>query len=53
VFYWDIVHDDVYGVDVSNCESMNVIVRYMLNIDLRKSEGASEWSFVVRCVERG
>ena len=39
VFYGDVVRDDISGVNVSNCESMKVVVKDMVNksfADVRK-----------------
>jgi hypothetical protein len=32
VFYGDVVRDDVSGVDVSSCNTVNVVARDMVNI---------------------
>jgi hypothetical protein len=33
VFYGDVVRDEISGLDVSHCESMNVVVREIENLD--------------------
>jgi hypothetical protein len=33
VFYGDVVQEGIYGLDVSQCESINVVVRDMENLD--------------------
>jgi hypothetical protein len=33
VFYGDVVRDRIFGLDVSQCESINVVVRDMENLD--------------------
>jgi hypothetical protein len=33
VFYGDVVRDGIFGLDVSQCESINVVVRDMENLD--------------------
>jgi hypothetical protein len=33
VFYGDMVHEGISGLDVSHCESRNVVVRDMGNLD--------------------
>jgi hypothetical protein len=33
VFYGDVVRDGIFGLDVSQCESINVVVRDMKNLD--------------------
>jgi hypothetical protein len=32
VFYGDVVRDEISGLDVSHCESMNVVVREIENL---------------------
>ena len=39
MFYGDVVRDDISGVDVSNCDSMKVVISDMVNksfADVRK-----------------
>jgi hypothetical protein len=38
VFYGDVVRDRISGLDVSQCESINVLVRDMENLDFCRSE---------------
>jgi hypothetical protein len=38
VFYGDVVCDGISGLDVSQCESINIVVRDMENLDLSVSD---------------
>jgi hypothetical protein len=38
VFYGDVVRDGISGLDVSQCESINIVVRDMENLDLSVSD---------------
>jgi hypothetical protein len=38
VFYRDVVRDGISGLDVSQCESINVVVRDIENLDLSVSD---------------
>jgi hypothetical protein len=33
VLHRDVVHDGIFGLDVSQCESINIVVRDMENLD--------------------
>jgi hypothetical protein len=34
VFYGDVIRSGIYGLDVSHCESMTLVVRDMENLDV-------------------
>jgi hypothetical protein len=38
LFYGDMVRDGIFGLDVSQCESINIVVRDMKNLDLSFSD---------------
>jgi hypothetical protein len=56
VFYGDVVCDGIFGLDVSQCESINIVVRDIENLDfaevrkcIRVQFGPEMWGKKITC----